>query len=97
MAIRTKDAEVLKPVVFTVAIDVVQLERYRSTAPLGQPASLTSMLLESLRYESSPELRARERAVSDDDLFEGRGGHAWPSIGRDSESVEVRGVDPQPL
>src|SRR3954447_24804482 len=56
VAVRAEDHEVLKAVVLTDAVDVVQLQRDRLPTPLAEPARLARIRLESLGDQAVADL-----------------------------------------
>jgi hypothetical protein len=70
-AVRADDAEVLQPVVVAPAVDVIEDETHRVTAPeLSLAAQLAPARFQAVRPEALLERAARVRRPGDEDLLE---------------------------
>jgi hypothetical protein len=67
-----QELEILQPVVFPVAIDVMELHRQGLPPPLGDPAPLASVLLETGIDEPCLHVRATSLAARHEDLLDWR-------------------------
>jgi hypothetical protein len=92
-AIGAHDPEVLEPVVVRHAVDVVEDQRHRATAPeLALIADLTPRLLDAVGEEPSLQVAAMVRRVLDEQLGE----RSWRPVQRRAPHrvlVEVRCAD----
>ena len=70
VAVGTEQPEILKPVVVGYAVDVVERERQRPVAPLGEPALFTFVLLQALADQAPFEVEPMGPTALDQKLAE---------------------------